>query len=470
MGRNHVGSIPGPPALLVKSTRFNSTFLWAAVGFAATLAGVPLGQQLRSGLSAERPSGPQFVAGKNDRSNEATGPVPTSGVSSRDDLSDDAIETELSSLFGASSRTGGSRSAIEAMDALSAANEEKSDLRRYLLIYEAVNELGRNDFEAALLRARKENNHIAQRALERRWAEVDPLSAAKAWAAGSEKLVGDSFFASWVKINASSALTWFSELEEGPQKQKARELVLDRVAKSDPQRALDFANQITNEKDRNALVARSLKTVGDSDISQAITLARALPEGTTRDTALDTVITQIASTDLAAAQKLIEETPQGNFSRAAASVAAGLLKQSPGQAVSWANALPEGLAKESAYAGIAREWSTRDLEAAAGWLDTLPSGAPRDAAVLSFAGRNAARDPEGATLWASTLPSSDSRTNLLMITVRNWQRSNPEAVQKWIETAEGLSAAERESLLNLQAASKSPGTNQKTPSKPSKSR
>ncbi len=453
-------------------TRSHSALLWTAVGIAAVLGGVALGQRLRTVFSASPSDKSERVDIQRAVPSTAQANIPADPPVSpqRDILSDDAIEAELSRLLGASSRAGGSRSTMEVMDAISTANQEKSDLRRYLLIYEAVSELGRNDFEAALLRARKENNSIAQRAIERRWAEVDPLSAAKAWASGSEKLVGDSFFSSWVKISPSSALAWFSGLDEGPQRQKARELILERVAKYDPQRALDFSNQITNEKDRNALVSRSLKTVAESDLPQAITLARSLPVGTTRDAALDTVITQIASTDLAAAQKLIAENPDGTFSRASASVAAGLLKQSPIQAVAWADTLPEGTARESAYAGIAREWSTRDLEAVAGWLDKLPASAARDAAVLAFAGRNAARDPEGATLWASTLPANDSRKNLLMMTLRNWQRINPGAVQKWIDSAEGLSAAERESLSTLQVTSKSGTGSSKTLGKPQKSK
>ena len=103
-------------------------------------------------------------------------------------------------------------------------------------------------------------------------------------------------------------------------------------------------------------------------------------------------------------------------------------------------------------------------------MDKLPASAARDAAVLAFAGRNAARDPEGATLWASTLPANDSRKNLLMMTLRNWQRTNPEAVQKWIDSAEGLSAAERESLSTLQITSKSGTGSSKTLGKPQKSK
>jgi hypothetical protein len=55
-----------------------------------------------------------------------------------------------------------------------------------------------------------------------------------------------------------------------------------------------------------------------------------------------------------------------------------------------------------------------------------------------------------------------------MMTVRNWQRTNPEAAQKWIDTAEGLSAAEKESLSTLQSVSKSGKGNSKTPDKPKK--
>jgi hypothetical protein len=404
---------------------------------------------------------------KQDKASISHTQAASANPASEGKLGDDAIEAEVSKLLVASSRVGDSRSATEIMNAISAANDEKSDLRRYLLIYEAVGELGRHDFEAALLRARKENNHIAERALERRWAEVDPLGAAKAWASGAEKLVSDSFFSSWTKINPSGALTWFSSLEEGPQKQRARELVLERVAKSDPQRALDFAHQIADERDRTSLVARSLKTVAGSDMTQALSIARALPEGTTRDTALDTVITQLAANDLAAAQKLISENPSSSFSQAAASVAAGLLKQSPDQAMAWANALADGNAKDAAYAGIAKEWAVRDVTAAAAWLDTLPAGTNKNAAVTAFAGRNAARDPEGATLWASTLPAGEPRTRLLNMTVGNWQKTNPVAAQQWIETVESLSATEKEALLNRNNTSKSSRDKTKAVDKPS---
>jgi hypothetical protein len=57
-----------------------------------------------------------------------------------------------------------------------------------------------------------------------------------------------------------------------------------------------------------------------------------------------------------------------------------------------------------------------------------------------------------------------------MMTVRNWQRTNPEAAQKWIDSAEGLSAAEKESLASLQTTSKSGPSKVKPSGKPQKSK
>jgi hypothetical protein len=57
-----------------------------------------------------------------------------------------------------------------------------------------------------------------------------------------------------------------------------------------------------------------------------------------------------------------------------------------------------------------------------------------------------------------------------MMTIRNWQRTNPEAAQKWIDSAEGLSAAEKESLASLQTTSKSGPSKVKPSAKPQKSK
>jgi hypothetical protein len=204
--------------------------------------------------------------------------------------------------------------------------------------------------------------------------------------------------------------------------------------------------------DQNQLVTTALAVLGAKDPAGALAAANRLPEGPSRKAGIDSVVAQIASSSLEDAKKLIAELPPNTVSGAANTVAMGLMRQSVDKAFEWANGLPEGQSKDSAYGGIAREWAGRDVVAAATWLDTLPKGTARDAAVASFANRTAPRDPESATLWASTLPPGDQRTSTLEQTVGIWKRTNPAAATEWIASAPGLSPAERTALSQAQGS------------------
>jgi hypothetical protein len=364
-----------------------------------------------------------------------------------DALSDEAVEAEIARLIGNPSSLAGTRTPAQVLDAISEAFKQPSDLKRFSATYEAISELGRNDLAEALRRAREENNPIAIRALERRWAEIDPLGAAKLWAesGGSTKL-GDAFFSSWSKVNPDSALRWFSQLPDGDQKKQARNSILNGVARSDPQRAIDFANQLPEGTDRTQLVNRALDALSAKDPAQALAAARSLPDGDSRKTALDTVVSKIATTNLEEAQRLIAELPANTVSGATGNVAAALTKNDPSKALAWAETLPEGASRQSAFASLASTWAGKDVEAVAQWLDKLPGGASRDSAVAGFASRTAPRDPEGATAWASTLPAGEQRNTVLQRTLSIWQRTNAQAASEWISSSPGLSAEERANL------------------------
>jgi hypothetical protein len=431
---------PTPPILFLK--RHSLTL-------AAVLVGVFLGRTLKQGeqQDAAAAGGPVRAADTNGFGPAAEASSPAK-VGEKD--SDAAVEAEVARILGGAAPDSANRTPQQTMDAISSAVQEKSDLRRFLAVYEAVSELGKDDVGAALERARKEDNAIAIRALERRWGEIDPVGAAKAWASGESKPLGDAFFSAWSKTNPSSALRWYAGLEDGDIKNQARSLILDRVAKTDPQRALDFANQLPDGKDQTQLISRALANLGAKDPAEALAAARRLPEGAGRKAGIDSVVNQVASTNLKEAQRLIEELPPNTVTNASAAVAAALARKGPETALEWAGTLPDGQSKEAAFGGIAREWAGRDVQAAAGWLDTLPAGAAKNAAVASFATRAAPRDPEGATVWAATLPQGSQRSSVLAQTVGIWQRLNPEAAADWIKSAPGLSADERTALTHLQ--------------------
>lgn len=383
--------------------------------------------------------------------NEVNGHSVGADGSQGSENADNVVEAEVARLLGGNFSSNGRRTAQQSMDAISAAWNEKSDLRRFLAIYEAANELGRDDIGDALTRARSEGNPIAVRALERRWGEVDPLGAMNALKEGKTTAPGDAFFSAWAKSNPAGALGWYASLEDGDLKNQARVLLLERVATLDPQRALDFANQLPEGKDQSQLVSRALMALGGRDSAEALTIAQRLPEGAARRAGIDSVVSQLAGKSVEEAQKVMAELPPNTLTNASAIIGAALLRESPEKAFEWAGGLPEGASKDSLYGGIAREWASRDVEAAAAWLDTLPKGSARDAAVASFASRSAPRDPEGATMWAATLEPGAQRSSALGQTVGIWLRLNPAAANEWITNAPGLSAEERESLAKQPA-------------------
>ena len=415
---------------------------------AAVLLGIPLGRSLQH---SQQKADPSPISGQSADAPPGGVLSKSGGKNTSPEAKESAAEAEFSRLLGEASLADSRRTPIQIMDGISAAFQEKSELRRFLGIYEAAAELGKDGIGDALERARKENNPIAIRALERRWAEIDPEGATKAWQEGKAPPPGDAFFGAWAKANPAGALRWFSSLPEGEVRKDASVAILDRIAKADPSRALDFANQLKEGKDQALLITRALAALGEKDPNTALSAAQGLPDGPGRRAGLDSVVTQIATTNLEEAQRLAKELPANTLSGAGSVIAGTLVKESPESALEWAGTLPAGTTRASAYAGIAREWASRDVVAAATWLDGLPKGTERDSAVASFANRTAPRDPEGATAWASTLPQGEQRTAVLTQTLAIWQRINPAAAAEWLAQAPDMSPAEREALSQAAA-------------------
>jgi hypothetical protein len=313
-------------------------------------------------------------------------------------------------------------------------------------VYEAVALFGKEDVEQAMRRAREEKDEVAITALQRRWAEVDPLGAANLWLQGTEKLVSGGFFVSWAKVNPAGALRWLSGLEKSPRREEARATLFTYVARADPQRALEMASQFPEAADRSLLVSTAIQYLAKEDPTRALAAARAQADPAVRNAGLDLVVSKMAATNVEEAQRLVSELPPNSLTQSAGLIGAGLVRQSPQKALQWAQSLPEGPSRDAVFGGIAKEWAGSDVQGVAAWLDKLPQGSARSAAVLAFAGRSALADPEGAALWLSTIPSSDSRAKLLTSTVVNWQRLNPKAAQEWVQSAPNLSPAERTAL------------------------
>ncbi len=91
----------------------------------------------------------------------------------------------------------------------------------------------------------------------------------------------------------------------------------------------------------------------------------------------------------------------------------------------------------------ANESVTRTSE----WLNTLPDGPDKDAAIRGFAPIVAREDAEAAMIWAASLDAEVPRTELVRQLGREWFQKSPRAAQPWIESSEALTGADRAAIL-----------------------
>ena len=149
----------------VSKTPLSSSLGLPLLTAAAIALGVPLGRSLQQ--SPQKAStGTASSKGGTDPSRLTLSKSGQNGASS--EAAEAAADAEFSRLLGEKPPAESKRTPLQSMAVISAAYQEKSELRRFLGIYESVSELGKESIGEALERARAENNPIAVRALERR--------------------------------------------------------------------------------------------------------------------------------------------------------------------------------------------------------------------------------------------------------------------------------------------------------------
>ncbi len=112
----------------------------------------------------------------------------------------------------------------------------------------------------------------------------------------------------------------------------------------------------------------------------------------------------------------------------------------------WAQGLPESVARQTAYAAIAKVMSGRSVLETVAWLDQLPMSSSRDHAVGTFAGTVLPLDPEAALNWLRTIPDESRRLEQLQSAWQVWAGRDFERADQWRHGATVLTTVERAQL------------------------
>ena len=325
------------------------------------------------------------------------------------------------------------------------------------------------------LRKRRGDGSEAQMTLFlRAWGQLDGASAMKAIEGMSrdprrQAQAGIAAITGWASTDPEGAKAHLEGIENGMVKGVLAQGIVNGLASSDPDAATDFvleldqaqrsaaANSSAEEGerqwwDRGRAYAfdRQLDTIATAQIAlgmpNATAWAENLPEGTIKASAFDRIADRFASEDPAAAAEWVRSHADQEYAeRAVREVAEELGREDPEQAVRWVADLPDATQSRAISQSMER-WTREDPVAAGSFLQDMAPSESRDAAVKSYANELDGSDPQMAAEWAGSIANDQMRSETLNGVARSWIRRDPEGARAWLPGS-GLSGDQQERIL-----------------------
>ena len=242
-----------------------------------------------------------------------------------------------------------------------------------------------------------------------------------------------------------TAAQLLEQLPPGAERNRAASSICDARASSNPRTALDWlvSEATIPVGTPNATFADWLK----KSANDALAWAQSLPAGENREGAYYSIAVTLAGSDPAQARLYFAQLTPEDQDQAAASMAKEFFNRDPAQARQWAESLPPGDGRNSALRRIAGEWYDVDPNGVTNWLNTMPSSPSRDKAVGAYCEHLAKKDPGAAMNFAISIQDNLDRSSEIEDVAKTWLQSDPAAAQKWINTSQSLSDAQKAHLL-----------------------
>jgi hypothetical protein len=272
----------------------------------------------------------------------------------------------------------------------------------------------------------------------------------------------------WASVNPEAAKAYLATVENDWEKNSLAHGIVSGLASSDPGAATTFVFQMDTEQresianidDQRAREGierarayafdRQLDTIANAQIERGMNIATAwaegLPEGAIKASAFDRVAENFAREDPEAAAEWVKSHAGNEYAeRAIREVAEELGRDDPSAAVRWLAELPDESQSRAIHQSMER-WTKEDPVAAGEYLTAMPASATRDAAVRSFANELDGSEPRVAADWAGTIRDEQVRLETLSGVARSWIRSDPEEARAWLPSS-GLPAEQQEQVL-----------------------
>ncbi len=286
------------------------------------------------------------------------------------------------------------------------------------------------------------------------WAQQDPrsaLAAAERFAeAGLRETLLGAVVSGWVAREPDAAFAWATTPSRTDQYGM---IAIDKLAKSDPQRAMRLTSALTGRDE--SFYQQAYGTIIGSIANDGRYLeARKMLESVASPTLREQLSAELAGTwgryqPKQTAQWLLG-FPEGAMREGAlGNVAYSWAQSDPQGAAAFAASLPPGGSRKQALVNAVIAWADKDIAAASAWLDKFDMDRDNDAAVAAIATspKVVGRDPEVALSWAESIVGIDERTEAIGQIAAQWAEKDRNAARKYLEKTSLLNPTQRAELI-----------------------
>jgi len=254
---------------------------------------------------------------------------------------------------------------------------------------------------------------------------------------------------------------WTQSQSPSPEISALQEQVLKSATFQDPMLALKMFSELPNTPAWKKLIPQIAGDLlnGGSALYRFDQLYAAAPDSLQAPLA-EAAFTLLRTDNFSDPQSWVGKLkylPASEATHGAESLGRVWAQQSPADAVTWANSLPQGNVQDATFSAITSGWAGRDPSGAFECVLSMSPGPQRDSATKGLVAAVATQWPADAWNWAMSITDTAQRDSAAASVIGPLAKTDPNAARQWIDSAP-LNANER---ANLRAMLSSSGNSKK---------
>lgn len=225
--------------------------------------------------------------------------------------------------------------------------------------------------------------------------------------------------AQWASEDPEAALAYVRAMNGGPEYSAGILIVLQAIGRTDTERAILLANEMVKDQEQSAIYNSLFASAVDTDVSKAVRAFNFVPAGDGRDNSLRALTSRWATTDDAAAlnwANTLKDERERNIARESA--IDGVLANDPARAIALAQQNLSGETREQICSTAIRRLCEQNPEAARDAFNKLDAEDQEPFTAAEIARALAGRDMNSAITWADALPDGPSRDSAVNFITR----------------------------------------------------